>query len=318
MRLMFLEFDGVLHPRGEGHIAGDRLRWLPILEALLARAPDVRVIVHSSWRYEYTDEELRSFLGPLSARFAGTAPRVPRELAIETVLQSKRKEVHAHLVLDDDPSEFSSGRLKALFCHPNNGLSDTLTQAAIATWLCRTAPVVHDAQGFPVPRGLDELVLYLDFDGVLHHENVLWDHKRGAHAGAPGFPLFEHAPLLAELLAPYPQLHIVLSTSWVRKYGCYDSAKRLPLTLRERVIGATFHSAMNEDAFVRKPRGQQVVEDVMRRRPRSWLAIDDTDEGWPVELRDHVFITDERLGLSAPGIAEQLARKLELLTTLQG
>ncbi len=28
------------------------------------------------------------------------------------------------------------------------------------------------------PKGAGALVLYLDFDGVLHHENVLWHPKR--------------------------------------------------------------------------------------------------------------------------------------------
>lgn len=129
-----------------------------------------------------------------------------------------------------------------------------------------------------VPKGRGELVLYLDFDGVLHHENVLWHHKRGAYAGPPGFALFEHAGLLDKLLAPYPEVGIVLSTSWVRTYGCSGAAKRLPSGLRYRVLGATFHSEMDERTFDAKPRGKQVVEDVARRRPRGWLALDDTDE----------------------------------------
>lgn len=150
-------------------------------------------------------------------------------------------------------------------------------------------------------------VLYLDFDGVLHHENVLWHPRRGVYAGSPGFVLFEHAALLDGLLAPYPEIRIVLSTSWVRTYGCYGTAKRLPAGLRNRVIGATFHSKMYEPAFVAKPRGQQILEDVARRSPKNWLAIDDTDEGWPHEVRDHVLITDEQLGLGAHGMHAQVA-----------
>ena len=157
----------------------------------------------------------------------------------------------------------------------------------------------------PLPRGFQEFVLYLDYDGVLHHENVLWHPKRGAYAGAPFFPLFEHAALLEQLLAPYPRLNIVLSTSWVRTYGVYGSAKRLPEALRRRVIGATYHSQMSEMEFLAKPRGEQVLEDVLRRGPAKWLALDDNNEGWPAE-RAHVFITDERLGIGAPGAADAI------------
>lgn len=161
------------------------------------------------------------------------------------------------------------------------------------------------------PRGYGKVVLYLDFDGVLHHEHVLWHPRRGAYAGLPNFELFEHAPLLEELLAPYPELRIVLSTSWVRQYGCYGSAKRLPAGLRERVVGATFHNRMDLAEFLDKPRGVQVHEDVLRRCPRGWLALDDVDEGWPAELRSNVVITDERLGISAPGAADTIARALD-------
>lgn len=130
-----------------------------------------------------------------------------------------------------------------------------------------------------LPRGYGEHVLFLDFDGVLHHENVHWHPERGAYAGPPGFQLFEHAALLERLLEPYPALRIVLSTAWVRRYGCRGTAKRLPMGLRSRVIGATWHSRMSETDFLAKPKGVQVLEDVLRRCPRKWIALDDTDEG---------------------------------------
>lgn len=163
--------------------------------------------------------------------------------------------------------------------------------------------------GFKSPRVQGTTVLYLDYDGVLHHENVLWHPRRGTYAGPPGFILFEHAALLDELLAPYPQMNIVLSTSWVRTYGCYRTAQRLPEGLRRRVIGATFHSRMNEQLFLMKPRGKQVLEDVARRRPIDWLALDDDYEGWP-EDSDHVILTHEEFGISASGAPERIADSL--------
>jgi hypothetical protein len=83
------------------------------------------------------------------------------------------------------------------------------------------------------PAGRNELVLYLDFDGVLHHENCLWHPRRGAYLSAPErYSLFQHAELLAHLLAPYPTVKIVLSTSWIRRYGVTASTKRLPMALQ--------------------------------------------------------------------------------------
>lgn len=161
-------------------------------------------------------------------------------------------------------------------------------------------------------RGTGGDVLYLDFDGVLHHENCFWHPGRGAYLDAPpDFTLFQHATLLETLLLPYPQVEIVLSTSWVRRFGCSGTAKRLPASLRARVIGATFHSQMNEPAFVELARGQQVMGDVMRRKPKTWLALDDDPEGWPHESIPHFLQTDERDGISAPHVHAQLIDKLK-------
>lgn len=163
-------------------------------------------------------------------------------------------------------------------------------------------------------RGRGELVLYLDYDGVLHHENVLRHPRRGIYLGAPPeFTLFQHAALLETLLQPYPAVRIVLSTSWVRVLGYSYSVKRLPPGLRERVIGATYHSRMNEQRFTQLPRGVQVLDDVQRRRPSGWLALDDDGAGWPESHQHCLVLTDERLGLSAPGVAESLRSKLRQL-----
>lgn len=164
------------------------------------------------------------------------------------------------------------------------------------------------------PRGRDGLILYLDFDGVLHHENVLWHPRKGAYLSAPpGYALFQHAELLEKLLAPYPQVQIVLSTSWVRQYGCERTAKKLPPGLRSRVIGATFHSSMDEDTFVLDPRGLQVWSDVVRRKPRDWLALDDDDLHWPAWCLDKYIRTHEHEGIGAPEVTAEFQQKLELM-----
>lgn len=139
MRLLFLDFDGVLHPLETELTEHDRFCWLPILSRLLIGHHDVRIVVHSTWRYEYTDLELRALLGPLGPMFAGSAPRAPREQAIEMVLQSNRQ-VHHHLVLDDDAREFSGTTVNLLLVNPQYGLSDEGAQADLFAWLISTAP----------------------------------------------------------------------------------------------------------------------------------------------------------------------------------
>ncbi len=123
------------------------------------------------------------------------------------------------------------------------------------------------------------MVLYLDFDGVLHPDAAYRGPKRTVRMQHG--QLFEWAPYLEQVIAPYPTLRIVLSTSWVRVLG-YDRARSaLPPPLRHRVIGAIYHSRIHgptrelRDSWSQLPRGMQIAQDVVRRRPGSWLAVDD-------------------------------------------
>ena len=172
----------------------------------------------------------------------------------------------------------------------------------------------NDDSPLPQPRVVGGRYLYLDLDGVLHPERVYSSWKRGAFLDAQdvadGHALFEHAPLLEELLSPYPDVAIVLSTSWVRVYSFSRVRRRLSPGLAARTVGATFHSAMDRQDFGRLDRGEQVVRDVARRRPTAWLAIDDDFFGWPTWAADHVVHTDLTDGIAHPEITPLLTRRL--------
>lgn len=162
--------------------------------------------------------------------------------------------------------------------------------------------------------GCGHPLLYLDFDGVLHPDQVWWSPRRGVYLeNCPGHELFEHAAALEGLLAPHPRILIVLSTSWVRRFGYAGAARRLPPGLRSRVVGATFHTSMDEPAFLAKSRGLQITEDVARRRPSDWIAIDDDAEGWPDDSIAHLVRSDPDAGLVHPDVLSRLATGLARL-----
>jgi hypothetical protein len=165
----------------------------------------------------------------------------------------------------------------------------------------------------PPPRRGGGHLLYLDYDGVLHPESVYFYHRRGpVLVNAPGHHMFEHVDLLEQELKPYPSLKIILSTSWVRRYhgSLARVARHLTPGLRERIIGATYHSRMDEHEFGEAPRGVQIWADVVRRKPTSWLALDDDYVRWPKWCRDKLVLTDETLGISALHVLDELRIKL--------
>lgn len=158
-------------------------------------------------------------------------------------------------------------------------------------------------------------VLYLDFDGVLHSDDVGRDwHGQPVLRGRGS--LFEYTDRLIAALDPNPAQKIVLSTSWVRILGFGYAQNRLPQALRERVIGATWHSQFETNDIVHawwiytSTRYQQIANDVARRQPSHWLALDDDARGWPRHARAHLVQCDSQLGLSEPGTRLLLETKL--------
>jgi hypothetical protein len=172
------------------------------------------------------------------------------------------------------------------------------------------------------------LVLYLDYDGTLHPHDVR--RRRGkppcvfVDDEPSSLPLFEHVPLLEQLLNPHPEVRIVLSTSWVRHLSFHRARARLSPALQARVIGATWHTSMRRQddgslhaegiRFDTLTRFQTIAEDVVRRGQPRWIALDDDVHGWPQDqLHRLVAPTDPMLGLAQPGMAERLARALNWL-----
>jgi len=161
--------------------------------------------------------------------------------------------------------------------------------------------------------GRGKPVLYLDFDGVLHPEMVIRTRRHGpVLSGYPGHALFENLEPLACALDAYPNLSIVLSTTWVQVYR-YSHTRALVGRLAPRVVGATFHTDMDRVLFGQMSRGCQIEADAGRRQPSSWLALDDDDEDWPGALRDNLVHTDKRWGIAYPSVWEQFHCKLALL-----
>ena len=144
-------------------------------------------------------------------------------------------------------------------------------------------------------------VIYLDFDGVTHPADVWYDRdSRQVRLQAPGHELFESLPVLEAAIAPYPDLKIVLSTSWVPTFGFEKTRAFLSESLQSRIIGSTY-DPQSPDAwrFAKLRRYDAIALDVRRRRPSRWLAIDDDALlGWPADQYDALVLAPPALGLA--------------------
>lgn len=165
------------------------------------------------------------------------------------------------------------------------------------------------------------MILFLDYDGVLHPDAVYL--VRGRPVLQADGELFMWASTLSAALERHPDLQIVLSTSWVRVLGFSRARDFLPDSLRRHVIGATWHSAMgrhheglhrlDDNWFVRASRYEQIKRYLSRTTSdaaNKWIAIDDDDEGWDEADRRHLVRTSSWTGLSSAESLLDLEAKL--------
>ena len=158
------------------------------------------------------------------------------------------------------------------------------------------------------------MLLFLDFDGVLHPDAV-YLHKGKIELRSEG-ELFMWAPHLLRVIDG-ANVRIVLSTSWVRHVGFQRARKALPEAVGNLVIGATWHSGMRD-----APAGQPCSWDLMSRyeqiqgylgrlsKPVDWVAVDDDGRCWPQEKAGHLIQTDPWKGLSSRAVREKLRQCL--------
>lgn len=150
-RVIFLDFDGVLHPPKA--IAGARppltpaqiragwpqtFQHLPLLAQLLQGHINVGVVVSSSWRLFLNEQELAELLQPIKDWYVGALnPRMTqRDEAITQWLSEY--EIADFVVLDDVPKFFSgypSQWPQLMVCNPALGIADQAVMQRLQAWL---------------------------------------------------------------------------------------------------------------------------------------------------------------------------------------
>lgn len=152
-------------------------------------------------------------------------------------------------------------------------------------------------------------VLFLDYDGCLHADDVyLIDGVPVMRR--PGAQIFQHANLLAKILAPYPDLKIVLSTSWVGTFNFVRAKLYLPQSVQQRVVGTTYEYRTDKQEWSELSRFEQIVRYAGAKNLQAWLALDDDDTGWPQRYQQNLVCPAPRFGIGEPRVQLELVEKL--------
>lgn len=154
-------------------------------------------------------------------------------------------------------------------------------------------------------------VLFLDIDGVLHRGIA----KRAGNrvmSSAPDIQLFEYVAVLDDLLRPYPNVQIVLSSDWSVVMGTDFTRAAIPSPgIRDRIVGATFDGCtFNPLLWPVLTRGEQVLDYVSRNSPIGWLAVDDRKDGFEAH-RDKLVHCQTDAGLGDSAVVEHFRERLQ-------
>lgn len=138
--ILFLDFDGVLHPEHDGEPTPTDLVFchLPRFEAVMRDFPAVEIVISSMWRYEFTLPQLRARFSPdIARRIIDTTPLTERidgkylparrEGEILDWLAATGRENVPWVALDDATWQFHQYRDRVVACTWYVGLDDATT-----------------------------------------------------------------------------------------------------------------------------------------------------------------------------------------------
>jgi hypothetical protein len=137
--------------------------------------------------------------------------------------------------------------------------------------------------------------IFLDFDGVLHDADRVeidrWSEDTPVPCAVDGQPLFDFAPLLAEVLRPYPDVLVVVHSSWGRYFDVAACRALLaPSGLRVDGIAAGRY------------RPDRIAQYAHDHGIADWIALDDEpqhfDERWCSRWGNRLIACHPNRGLS--------------------
>lgn len=146
------------------------------------------------------------------------------------------------------------------------------------------------------------VVLFLDFDGVLHdfgHYRIVATNLGFAVRGEP----FAWADHLEQVLREFPGVQIVVHSSWRRLFTDAELREMLPPGLRQRFLGTTDLGERHET----------IVQWCMQEGPTGYVVLDDSPAEFPDDMPELVVCVTQ-LGITSPRAKKQLREALAVAT----
>ena len=138
----------------------------------------------------------------------------------------------------------------------------------------------------------DAPTLYVSFGGVLNIGHGLVD-VHGEVTLDSGRMLFKYAPYLIDVLEPWPNIQLVLTTYWLRKLGPEKIIGLLPTELIRRVVGTTKDTPPRlGELRDGSARACIPIRHARKHGMSRWLALDDECWGIPVGFEHHFLRTE--------------------------
>jgi len=146
-------------------------------------------------------------------------------------------------------------------------------------------------------------VIFLDFDGVTHPEPT-------------SGPVFIQLPWIEGVLRAYPQVPVVLSTSWRESYPIDVLQSNFSPDISPRILDVTpvmdWSARLHHPALVSRASRQAEIEAWLYANltiSHPWIAIDDRAHWFEHGCR-HLLFTNRRTGFTGAD-AEQLRQMLQ-------
>lgn len=294
--VLFLDFDGVLHPMPRGE--ADVFASLHLLEAVLREFEAVQVVISSSWREVHPFDEIREYFSPdLQRRIIGVTPmrfsqsKVPleakgfsRHAECVTYMRRHRMPGEPWLVLDDQPDLFNPSCEQLLLVDGSTGMTaadaDRLRDR-LAEPASRPREIAEGATYRSPPIAWPPAcILFLDLDGVTHPDPC-----------DPADQLTQ-LPLIEDVLRAHPACAIVISSSWRITQSIDQIRANFSRDIRGRVVGATPERAGNRQAEC-----MAWLRETLRTTDVPWIAIDDRASWFDVGCA-HLLVTDQACGFT--------------------